>query len=197
MTTTPIHHSRAEAPETAATIGTSVRGTDMLMISELFMATLRLEHLAQTAGPPRDETTSHMNGITTQQQASFVLSSAHRIRAALDKITAPYGAPTPSPSEPPTHHTAVDGRDDHADGPLLYRDVPTAVEAFEETTALYAVLTGDRATIAGLLDALRRLLGPLCDNCGNLTEPGTSTTDPFSETCRFLCGRCWPSRRPS
>ncbi|MEU5297997.1 hypothetical protein [Streptomyces umbrinus] len=194
MTTTPIHHSRAETPETAATIGTSVRRTDMLMISELLVTTLLLEHLAQTAGPPEDESTAHMNGITTQQ-VPFVLSSAHRIRAALDKITAPYGAP--APSKPPSHHTAVDGGDDHADDPLPYCEVPTAVEAFEETTALCAALTGDRATFAGLLDALRRLLGPLCDNCGNLTELGTSTTDPFSETCRFLCGRCWPSRSPS
>ncbi|TLS45722.1 hypothetical protein FE633_13220 [Streptomyces montanus] len=210
MTTMPITHSRAEAPETAETTGPSARRTETPVISELVVATLHLEHLAETADTPEDETTAHMNGITPEQQRSFVLANANRIRAALDKITASFEAPTPSSSELPAHHTAADSEGNRADGPLPNAGVPTAVEAFEETTALYAVLTGDReaarqivtamlpserAAFADQLDELRKLLGPVCDNCGNLAEIGTSTTDPFSEKCRFLCSRCTAARR--
>ena len=87
--------------------------------------------------------------------------------------------------------------------------IPTAA-TFQETAALYAVLTGDRegarqiitdmlpverAEFADQVDELRKLLGPVCDNCGNVAEIGTSTTDPFSETCRFLCRRCTAAHR--
>ncbi|WP_316784514.1 hypothetical protein [Streptomyces sasae] len=76
--------------------------------------------------------------------------------------------------------------------------------------ALYAILIGDqdeakrivsgmlpdeRAEFAGHLDDLRRLLGPVCHNCGNVTEIGTATTDPFSEMCCFLCVRCAAAHR--
>lgn len=88
----------------------------------------------------------------------------------------------------------------------------TAVAGLRQTAALYAVLVGDRnaarrivaamrpderTMLAGQLEELRSLLGPVCDNCGNLAEIGTATTDPFSETCRFLCDRCTAARRNS
>ncbi|MFF0094623.1 hypothetical protein ACFYSF_32355 [Streptomyces canus] len=72
MTITDITHSRAEAAESAEAVGPSTRSRETLMISELVMATLHLEHLAETADPPKDETAAHLNGLTTEQQRSFV-----------------------------------------------------------------------------------------------------------------------------
>lgn len=203
MTTMHITHSHAEAPEMAATSGPSARRAEAPAISELVLATLHLEHLAETAGPPDDETTAHMNGSTPEQQRAFVLGTAYRIRAALDKITAPFEAP--APTAPPDAGPAGDGSQDPPPG-----CAPSDVALPLEAAAMHAVLTGDRhgarrivavmlpderTALAGHLDELRKLLGPVCDNCGNLAEIGTSTTDPFSEVCRFLCDRCTAARR--
>ncbi|MGW2613166.1 hypothetical protein ACWC4A_54370 [Streptomyces mirabilis] len=153
-----------------------------------------------------------LNGLTLEQQRSFVLGHTDRIRAALDKITAPYE--TPTPQAPPDPNPAADnGRDLQPPTCCPPTDVTTTADAtLQETAALSAVLTGDRkgaqrivasmgsaerAELANHLDELRKLLGTLCDNCGNLAEIGTSTTDPFSETCRFLCSRCTAARRTS
>ncbi|MBK3646432.1 hypothetical protein [Streptomyces sp. MBT33] len=205
MTTMDITHSRAEAPESAEAVGPNTRRAETPMISELVVATLHLEHLAETAGPPADETAAHVNGITPEQQRSFVLGNADRIRAALDKITAPYE--TPTPSAPPDPGPAEDdGRDLQSPTCCPPTDVTAAVVAtFPETAAVYAVLAGDRneaqrivaamlpderAAFANQLDELRKLIGLVCDNCGCLAELGTGTTDPFAAVCRFLCDAC-------
>ncbi|GHE34144.1 hypothetical protein [Streptomyces capitiformicae] len=181
MTTTHITHSRAESPETTESHRHSVRHAETPMISDLVVATLHLERLAKTAGPPDHEATAHTNGLTPEQHRSFVVDHAARIRDALDKITDPY-------------------------------EVPTDPSARRATAALHAVRTGDRetaqkivadmpaserASLANHLDELRKLLGTVCDNCGDLAEIGTATTDPFSETCRFLCARCTAAHRTS
>ncbi|MCC9708205.1 hypothetical protein E4N62_24870 [Streptomyces sp. MNU76] len=202
MTTMDITHSRTEAPEA---VGPSTRAAETPMISELVVVTLHLEHLAETAGPPEDETAAHLNGITPEQQRSFVLGNADRIRAALDKITAPYEAPTTL--VPPDPGLAEDdGSDLQPPTCCAPTDVTaTAVATFPETAAVCAVLAGDRsdarrivaamlpgerAAFAGQLDELRKLLGLVCDNCGCLAELGTGTTDPFAAVCRFLCDAC-------
>ncbi|GGN46268.1 hypothetical protein [Streptomyces fuscichromogenes] len=209
MTTVHITHSRPETFETAETRDTSTRRAQPPAINELVVAALRMEDLAETAGSPDDETAAHINGTTTEQQRSFVLGHAARIRAALDKITAPYE--TPTPPEPPESGSGADdipGSQRTKDSSPT--DEPTAVAALHQTVALYAILIGDqdeakrivsgmlpdeRAEFAGHLDDLRRLLGPVCQNCGNVTEIGTATTDPFSEMCRFLCVRCAAAHR--
>ncbi|MGW0730830.1 hypothetical protein [Streptomyces mirabilis] len=210
MTTMDITHSRGEAPETAETFGPSTRRAGTPMISELVVATLHVEHLAETASQPEDETAAHVNGMTLEQQRSFVLGHTERIRAALDKITAPYE--TPTPSAPPDPSAAEDdGRDLQPPTCCPPTDVTATLgPTFQETAALSAALTGDRkgaqrivasmgsaerAELANQLDEVRKLLGTVCDNCGELAEIGTSTTDPFSETCRFLCSRCTAARR--
>lgn len=221
MTTMDITHSRAETPESAEAVGPSTRATETPVISELVVATLNLEHLAETAGPPEDETAAHLNGITPEQQRSFVLGNADRIRVALAKITAPYE--TPATLVPPDPGPAEDDdRELKAPTCCPPTDVTaTAVAAFPETAAVYAVLAGDRndaqrivaamlpderAAFASQLDELRKLLGLVCDNCGCLAELGTGTTDPFAAVCRFLCDACaaelrsihgTPSRRSS
>ncbi|TVZ90459.1 hypothetical protein [Streptomyces sp. BK340] len=205
MTTMDITHSRTEAPESAEAVRPSTRATETPMISELVVATLHLEHLAETAGPPEDETAAHLNGITPEQQRSFVLGNADRIRAALAKITAPYE--TPATLVPPDPDPAEDDdRDLQPPTCCPPTDVTaTAVATFQETAAVYAVLADDRndaqrivaamlpderAAFASQLDELRKLIGLVCDNCGCLAELGTGTTDPFAEACRFLCGTC-------
>ncbi|MEH0557465.1 hypothetical protein [Streptomyces sp. B21-101] len=204
MTTMDITHSRAEAPESAELVGPSTR-TETPVISELVVAMLHLEHLAETAGPPEDETAAHVNGITPEQQRSFVLGNADRIRAALDKIIAPYE--TPATLVPPDPGPAEgDGSDLQPPTCCAPTDVTaTGVAAFPVTDAVCAVLAGDRndaqrivadmlpgerAAFAGQLDELRKLLGLVCDNCGCLAELGTGTTDPLAAVCRFLCDDC-------
>lgn len=210
MTTMDITHSRAEAPESAEAVGPNTRRAETPVISELVVARLHLEHLAETAGLPADETAAHVNGITTEQQRSFVLGNADRIRTALNKTTAPYE--TPTPSAPPDPGPAEDdGRDPQPLACCPSTDVTAAVVAtFPETAAVYAVLAGDRneaqrivavmlpderAAFANHLDELRTLIGLICDNCGCLAEPGTGTTDPFATVCRFLCDACAAERR--
>ncbi|MGX1266938.1 hypothetical protein [Streptomyces phaeoluteigriseus] len=205
MTTMDITHSRAEAPESAEAVGPNARRGETPMISELVVATLRLEFLAETAGPPEDETAAHVNGITPEQQRSFVLGNADRIRAALDKITAPYE--TPAPSAPPDPGPAEDdGRDLQSPTRCPSTHLTATVVAMHpETASLYAVLTGDRndaqrivaamlpderAAFTGQLDELRKLLGLVCDNCGCHVELGSGTTDPFAAVCRLLCDAC-------
>ncbi len=211
MTTTHITHSRAEAPEMAEAVCPSVRQVETPMISELVLAMLRLEHLAETAAPPEDETAAQLNGLTPERHRSFVLGNADRIRTALDKISAPFEAAMPSPPSFHSHHRAGDAGSGHRP-PTSGCDATTGVWSSRETAALAAVLTGDRgaaqrlvadlypserAVFAGQLDELRNLLGPVCDNCGTLAEIGTATTDPFSESCRFLCSRCTAAHRTS
>ncbi|MEU9413571.1 hypothetical protein AB0E08_48875 [Streptomyces sp. NPDC048281] len=209
MTTVHITHSRPETFETAETRDTSARRAQPPVINELVVAALRMEDLAETAGPPDDETAAHINGTSTEQQRAFVLGHAARIRAALDKITAPYEKPTPP--EPPERGPA--GDDNPAAQPTTDSSThaePTAVAAFHQTLALYAILIGDqdeakrivtgmrpheRTEFAWHLDDLRRLLGPVCHTCGDVAEFGTATTDPFSERCRFLCARCAAAHR--
>jgi hypothetical protein len=89
-------------------------------------------------------------------------------------------------------------------------DAEITALAFQEHAALAAVRTGnweaalritaamlpdERATLAGHLEELRKLLGPTCAECGALTELGTCTTDTSSAECRFLCSRCTAARR--
>ncbi|WP_314223616.1 hypothetical protein [Streptomyces zaehneri] len=202
MTTMDITHSRTEAPESAEAVGPSTRATETPMISELVVATLHLEHLAETARPPEDETAAHLNGITPEQQRSFVLGNADRIRAALDKITAPYE--TPATLVPPRRRPGRRRRPRPPAADLLPPD-RRAIATIPETAAVHAVLDGDRndaqrivaamlpderAAFASQLDELRKLLGLVCDNCGCLAELGTGTTDPFAAVCRFLCDAC-------
>jgi hypothetical protein len=151
------------------------------MISDLVVATLHLERLAKTAGPPDHEATAHTNGLTPEQHRSFLLGNAARIRAALDTITEPYEAPTdPSARQATTAlHAVREG--DRETAQKVVADMPAS----------------ERAGLADHLDELRKLLGTVCDNCGGLAEIGTATTDPFSEICRFLCARCTAAHRTS
>ncbi|WP_331732392.1 hypothetical protein [Streptomyces sp. NBC_00989] len=200
MTTMDITHSRAESPESAEAAGRSTR-----RISELVVATLHLEHLADTADQPDDETAAHVNGITPEQQRSFVLGNADRIRAALDKITTPYETPAP-PAHPDPRPAEEHDRDLQPPTCCPSTDVAAAVvAAYPGSAALDAVSTGDRkgaqrivaamfpdelAAFAGHLNELRELLGLVCANCGCLVELGSATTDPFAAMCRFLCLDC-------
>ena len=183
MTTTDITHRRAATP----------------MINQMAVATLHLEHLADTADPPKAETAARVNGISPEQQRSFVLDTADRIRTALDKITTLYETPAP-----PAHHDH--GRDLHPPTCCRPTDPNTAIVAtYPTTAAAYAVLIGDRndaqrivaamlpderAAFAGHLNELRTLLGLVCDNCGCQVELGSAMTDPFAARCRFLCIDC-------
>ncbi|MFD8078180.1 hypothetical protein ACFV3E_36635 [Streptomyces sp. NPDC059718] len=82
-----------QSPPTTVTCVPDIARVETPLITGLAAAMLHLEHLAETAGTPEEETALHSQPVTLEQHRSYVLDNARRIRAALDAITATYEAP--------------------------------------------------------------------------------------------------------